>query len=240
MSVFPKLQLEAVIQSEDQTRLYAGTSFITQDENPIEEIWIRPKAAGTFVKVYDSVDNPTAKEDWYLDYAYEDADEGTVTATVRIVIDAANNDKNFTLEVITAANDKLLSADSDLITHEPDILGYVVPGRSSYLDIHRQARDRILAYLDERRIWDTNEDRLTKDSLTDKEEFKSWSKFEALVIIFEGLSNAVDDIFALKAERYRELRNTARNRGAIRLDRDGDGNTDPVKLDLRSGALIRR
>ena len=61
-----------------------------------------------------------------------------------------------------------------------------------------------------------------------------------LRLIFEGLSNALDDIFHEKALRYMEMESKARNRAALRLDRDNDGETDVIKTDLRSVGLYRR
>ena len=123
----------------------------------------------------------------------------------------------------------------------PFPMGLVVKnGRNTFLSEHRQARDNILDYLDEQRIWDQDGNRLTKDALTAAEDLKAWAKYETLVIIAEGNSNAIDDIFGDKARRWSVKRDESRSRGALRLDRDGDDITDEVKLDNRTSALIRR
>jgi hypothetical protein len=124
--------------------------------------------------------------------------------------------------------------------YEPELLNWVRAGRNSFLDVHRASQDRILTYLDEKRIWDTNGDRLTLDAITDVVEVKDWSKFMTLRLIFEGISNATDDVFHEKALRYKALEVEARNRAALRLDRDGDGETDVTKLDMRSIFMVRR
>jgi hypothetical protein len=97
-----------------------------------------------------------------------------------------------------------------------------------------------MTYLDEKRIWDTQGNRLTLDAITDVVEVKDWSKFMTLRLIFEGISNATDDVFHEKALRYKALEVEARNRAALRLDRDGDGETDVTKLDMRSIFMVRR
>ena len=107
--------------------------------------------------------------------------------------------------------------------------------------MHRNAQDRVLTWLDERRITDTSGNRLTKDAIIDIEEVNDWSKFMVLRLIFEGLSNSVDDIFSIKSEKYRELENIAKNRSMIRLDRDGDGSIDDESpVDLRTFRLKRQ
>ena len=71
------------------------------------------------------------------------------------------------------------------------------------------------------------------------EEVNDWSKFLTLKMIFEGLSNATDDIFHEKASRYAEMAFQASNRAQLRLDKDGDSVAEPA-IDLMSGSLIRR
>jgi hypothetical protein len=63
----------------------------------------------------------------------------------------------------------------------------------------------------------------------------------ALRMIFQGLSNAVDDVFDRKAEIYDMLEQSARQRVILRLDTDGDGVADTGEgLSISSGSLFRR
>ena len=227
--IFPVLETEATVQENDKTRLDGRKSFITPDEAAITLIEIEPEAAAGFIDV-------TTLQ--YLDYQY--ATDGTKTVSIRITTDGAPVTGTVTISVVTAADDKLFSGDAELVAHEPEILNYVRAGRNSFLDVHRTAQDRIITWLDEHRIWDTEGDRLTKDAIIDIEEVNDWSKFLTLKYIFEGLSNATDDIFHDKAMRYAEMASKARNRAAIRLDRDGDGNEDTAAIDLRTYRLVRR
>lgn len=233
MAIFPSVEVEGVVQVDDLTRISAVKSLATQDEAAITLVEIEPDTAVGFIDV-----TGTLAEERTLDWAY--ATDGDKTVTVRVTTDGAPVSKTATISVITAADDLLLSSDTDLIGHEGDILSWIRDGRNSFIDKHRTARDLILAYLDQQKIWRTDGTRLTAVNLTDVQEFKEWAKFETLVLIFEGLSNAIDDIFAEKARRYSVLRGQARNRAALRLDRDTDGNTDLGHLDVRSGFLYRR
>ena len=63
-----------------------------------------------------------------------------------------------------------------------------------------------------------------------------------MAIIFEGISNDVEDIFSLKADKYRGLRDGARSRSTIRLDLNEDGTVeeDVEKVNVREGLMIRR
>lgn len=228
MAIFPVLVTESKLQQFDKTRLDGTKSFISTGEAAISLIEIQPEATASFV---------TVTSDMYLDWAYET--DGSKVVTLRITTDGSPTTRTSTITVVTEANDKLFSKDSELVPHEPDIMNYVPEGRSSFINVHRLAQDRILTYLDEKRIADNDGNRLTASAIIDTEEVNDWSKFLSLQYIFEGLSSSTDDIFSEKAERYRQMVNKAKNRAVLRFDKDGDGVAD-TKADLYSMNLIRR
>jgi hypothetical protein len=227
--IFPVIQLEASVQESDKTRLDATKTYITPDEAAITLVEIEPHTGDGYIDVTTNL---------YLDWQYPT--DGEKTVTLRVTTDGAPESLIKTIMVLSVADDKLFSSDQDLMPYEPELLNWVRAGRNSFLDVHRASQDRILTYLDEKRIWDTNGDRLTLDAITDVVEVKDWSKFMTLRLIFEGISNATDDVFHEKALRYKALEVEARNRAALRLDRDGDGETDVTKLDMRSIFMVRR
>jgi len=227
--IFPVLKLEDIVQVDDQTRLDARKSYTTPDEASVTLIEIEPDTALGFLDI-------TSQQ--FLDYQY--STDGDKSVSLRITTDGAPETLTKTLTITTAVDDKLFSSDEELTSHEPDILEYVKPGRNSFLNIHRNAQDRILTWLDEHRINDIDGNRLTKDAIVDIEEVNDWSKFMVLRLIFEGLSNSVEDLFSNKAQMYRELEAIARNRSQIRLDKNGDGDIDPTAYDLRSFGLVRK
>lgn len=228
--IFPILELEDVVQINDKTRLDGRKVFITPDEAAISLIEIEPEATAGYIDVTNES---------YLDWQYSTS--GTKTVTIRVTTDGVPTSFSKDIESVLPAEDKLFSVDTDITSHEPDVLNYVREGRSSFLDIHRKAQIRIVSWLNEQRIWDIDGNALTKDAIINVEEVSQWSKYLALQLIFEGLSNATDDIFHEKAMRYRELAFTAKNRGAIRLDTNKDGEQDVNETeDLRSIRLVRR
>lgn len=228
--IFPKLVLESVVQINDKTRLDGTKSFISTDEAAITLVEIEPETSAGYVDVTSLS---------YLDWQYSTA--GTKTVTIRITTDGSAVSTTGTISVLSIADDALFSSDAELVQHEGDIMNYVRDGRSSFLDKHRAAQDRILGWLDEHRIWDNDNNRLTKDAVINNDEVNDWSKFLTLQIIFQELSNAIDDIFFEKSERYRKLAEASRARAVLRLDFDGDGTQEVNESrDIRSTRLLRR
>ena len=111
---------------------------------------------------------------------------------------------------------------------------------------HRKAQEIIIAYLDEQKIWKNDGTRISKQdiaAITDPDvvdQFKQWSTYQTLLIVFESIKVSGADIFETKKDYYKDLRNGARKRSALRLDLDGDNVTDTIPYDLRSLRLIRR
>lgn len=226
MGIFGNLHLEEKLQINEKTRLDCSRSFVS-NEAAISLMRIKPEASGSFV---------TVTTDKYLDWAYETA--GTKTVTVEITTDGAAHEFTKTIEVVSEANDYLWSSDADLVQHEPDIMNYVPEGKNAFLNIHRLAQTRILAWLDEKKIWDDDNNKLTAAAVA-AADMAEWSKYLTLQYIFEGLSNSMDDIFHEKGLRYRALAETAASRAVLRLDIDGDGSTDE-KVNNFTGLLLRR
>ena len=235
MAIFPQAILEGKVRVDDLFRIDASKSTSTQDESDISNVEI--DAGDGYISVFGS----GVSDEWYLDYSY--STDGTKTINVRVTCGSSNAVKSFSIESVTSANDEVLTTDQDLMGHESEILQYLRPGKASFIDKHRQAVVNILDYLDRNKIWRTDgtnvNKRLTFSHITDSLEFKSWSVYETLTIIFGNLSNSIDDIFAKKESDYRTLRDAARNRASLRLDRDADGTTDQP-MELRTSRLLRR
>jgi len=230
--IFPKNTHELVVQVDDKIRLDATLSFVTEGET-ITDIEIKPSATDSFISVMnDDYDK------WYLDWAYED--EGEITVSLKITSDLGTKTKNYSITVLTEEEDALFSNDNDLIAYEPDLKRMLPQGKNSFIYAHRKAQEKILAYLDEQRIWKSDNTRFSKNDITDKEEFHRWSVFQTLLIIFESMQVSVNDIFQEKREQYDKDMREARNRASLRLDVDGDGNTDTVPYNIRSTMMVRR
>lgn len=147
---------------------------------------------------------------------------------------------SFYQKVYTEYGDKLFSSDFDLKTHEEDILKWVSPGRSSFKDVHRRVQDLIFEYLAGHGYIKSTDEKFTKWDIKDHKELRDWATYMALQLIMEGCSNAVDDVFYRKAQKYSGLAIQARNR-FVAIDIDGDGVVQSdEQLRLHSINLYRR
>tara|TARA_Y100001937_G_scaffold38865_2_gene55293 strand:- start:3232 stop:3930 length:699 start_codon:yes stop_codon:yes gene_type:complete len=176
----------------------------------------------------------------FLDVAYDSA--GIKTIHVTLTLDNADTialAKEIT--VVSEATENLFSFDSELLSHEPDLMNYLSEPYCDYRYAHRLAQSRIMAILDERGITDTDGNRIVAADVKDIEECNDWSKFLALQYIFESLSNAIDDIFADKANRYKQMVTQASNRAYLRLDYDSDGTLESTERgSANTGRIYRR
>lgn len=230
--IFPNLRFENIVQVNDKFRLFAGNTFSTPDEE-ITNILVRPEAVASFIPIFNSNDSKR-----YLDYAYSTL--GNKTITLRVVSDQQTLDIDYELSCLSEEQDKLFSDDNDLFPYEPDVFRYLPPGKNSFKYAHREAQTKIVEFLDEQRIWKRNNKAFTKEDLIDITEFRRWSLFQTLLIIFESSQLNVGDIFQEKREQYEKDMRTARNRASIRLDVDGDGVIDEQPVNIRTTMLVRR
>jgi len=234
MAIFPHIEIEAIVQENDKIRIKCDKSFVSKDEAAITLVEIEPLAANGFIDVTGS-----SYKDWYLDWEY--ATEGTITVSCRVTTDGSPTTITKDLEVISAANDKLFSADSDLVLHKSDVLKYLPDGKSSFLYLHRRAQDRIVRWVDDMGYRDINGDKFTKDDFIDLTEVKDWSTFMVLAMIMDDLSNAVDDVFDRDHMQFKEKAFSASNKAVLRLDYDGDGlQEDGEHINMSSVRMFRR
>jgi len=230
MAIFPNLFLENIVQVDDKTRLNAGASFVSSNSPNILKIEIDPDAEGWI--------DVTVKG--YLDWVYTTA--GAKAPKVRVtVVGGGEQSKTYALTVRTKLEDNLFSNDEDLQNHEPDILKWVKDGRSSYLDLHRRAQELILDTLYRLGYTDRQRNRLGADAVVDILEVKEWSTYMVLYLIFNGLSNAVDDVFMKKAEIYKNKAKARMTSATLKLDLNGDGELSPSETqDMTSIWVVRR
>jgi hypothetical protein len=234
--IFPRINADSLVQVNDGLRIDARKT-IYKDLAEITDVLISPEDVAmdpVFISVYNSGDF----DDWYLNWVYETA--GEKKARVK-VIDTDLNEKviAITVNVVTEAADLLFSKDSDILQSEPDILRYLPEGKTSFTFMHREAQRRILAFLDEQRIWKVNNIRFEKEDIIDMEEFVHWSRFLVLHLIYAAKIVSVDDFFSFKANEYEGLMKAARGRSTLRLDRNDSGTVDTL-LDRVSTFQVRR
>lgn len=236
MAIFPIVELESTIQIGDKTRISSVDSF-TQNEAAITLVEINPDVGGAQDEWFDVGLNA---RNWFLDWVYSDGSSRTASVATRITTDGAPITTTKTIEVITADDDMLFSDDQDILQYEPQLLDYVRKGRSSFLDYHRGTQFLILDYLNDQNQRDIEGNRFTKEDVIDVLEVKKWSTYWTMARIFESISNAIDDVFAQKAERYMGMAEEARSKGVLRLDIDGDGTLEKSEnLQFQSRTLVR-
>lgn len=234
-NIFGNLELEAVVQTNDKTRLDASKSFIPKGGETVNHVKISPETGVALINVH-AAGNP---KDWHLDWEYTTA--GTKTVTLEIKAGPTTSTFTKTIEVITPEADKLLSKDSDLIQFEPDILKWLPAGKNTFNNIHRISQALILDWLDSIRIWRTDGSKLTKNDISLTDDLKQLSVYMTLELIFMGISNRQDDVFLNKARQYGQKALLVQARGRIQADFNGNGTLDKGEgADLRSLTLVRR
>lgn len=228
--LFLQIKNESMVAVNDKTRIDISKSFISGLEPTIENFFIIPETG-------EEID---VTETMYLDWVYDT--NTAYTVIVKAVDDlAVEYTKEATITVLSETEDNLFSNDSDIIALETDILQWVQDGRDSFLDKHREAQKEILNELDAVRIWKDNGERYVAGDIVDIQEFKDWSKYVTLRIIFEGISNAIDDVFSVKATKYESHAVQAKKRATFRLDGNSDGTNDiHENVNNFSGRLILR
>lgn len=208
MGPFGVLEVEPIVQVGDKTRMDYSKSYprdeITDFEISFDGLSYLKVSGGFFDYQFDSPGTKTI----YLKIT--DKQDGETVATKEI-------------KVLSKEEDALFSGDSDLTAHEPDILKYVPQGRNSFLNVHREAQNRILETLDQEGYATVDGMKITKEAFIDKSEVRAWSKFLTLKLIFEGLSNAVDDVFSQKALKYSSDAIRSKDRVYLRYDFNKDG-----------------
>ncbi len=255
--LFPVLETEDIVQVGDQTRLSAIKSFVSKGESAIAKVEIQPESGGDWFNVTGS-----GPKDWFLDWQYA-GDTRDIVPSVRVSIaepaedeDSDNEDDESpedeatehkltaiagAMKIISKADDKLFSADTDLIALEPDVLKYVIQGRSSFLNVHRAAQKKILESLDESGVVDKSGHKLTKAAVVDVSEVAAWSRDLTLHLIFKSLILSADDVFESKMKFYSKEVVSRTERAILRLDLNGNGTIETREgVAQMSAALVRR
>lgn len=153
--------------------------------------------------------------------------------------------KTYYVQVLTPETDFLFSTDQDLIAEEADVMKYPPKGRASFLNVHRKAQQHIVDWLDRNGYRDESGAKLTKWHLPDRGQVRLWSSYMALKFIFQGVQNAVDDVFSEKAKTYEGLEIVSRNRAVLELglnkaSRDAGKTDKEISPSSWSGGVVRR
>jgi hypothetical protein len=233
--IFPVVHLDSTSQVNEKIRIDCSQSFVSKGSVAITKLEIEAEASAGYVDVFNA-----DADEWYLDWVYTTA--GTKTVSVKITAGTTTTVTQ-TIEVVSVASDALFSSDNALKAVEPDIMKWLPAGKSTWNFAHRRAQEIILNTLYKNRIYTNDGAKLTKAEVLDVSEVSDWSTYLVLSMIFNGISNAVDDVFSRKSEMYSEKSQKAMNLAfnVLKLDYDKSGTlTSSEKVDLRSGTMVRR
>jgi len=166
---------------------------------------------------------------------------GKKIVTVYVSNATQTDTKYFLINCYSADGDRLFCTDNDLVAHEPDIMKWVPDGRSSFKNVYRRAQKLIIAWLDEKGYVNVFGNKFNKNDVIDLEEVRQWATFMSLRLIFQGMSNAIDDVFDRKSKLYELDEQAARQRTILRIDTNKDGIANEVEgISISSGSLFRR
>jgi hypothetical protein len=152
--------------------------------------------------------------------------------------DSLSIDKS--IKLYSIAGDALFSSDQDLVGQKSDILKWTKAGRNSFLDFHRKAQNEIIDFFRGKGFINTYGDPLRLKNFVKPEDLNQWSVFLTLRLIFDDISDEVDDIHYVEARQFEGREMRLRDR-YMRLDNDDDGVADKGEgINLTSGRLFRR
>jgi hypothetical protein len=233
------IEADQVVQENEKFRISFGKSFLTPDEiSPVTLVEVRADTSLAFIPL----PNPTDSQFWYLDWVYPVA--GSYTFEVQITAGLTVASKTGTVTVKTAVADKLFSKDSDLVSEEFDITNWLPQGRSTWNFIHRRAKDRIMEEMDKSRIFNVDGTKITDAQILNVNEFKNWSIYLTLAMIFQGISNNKEDVFIDKRKYYetKQLQYKEYALNFLRLDMNKNGTDEPLEdyVDARSTIALKR
>ena len=226
--LFPLLRSDDKAQMGDKLRLDGSKSFVAPT-GVISKYEFDPTNGGTFI------DTGTVS---YMDWVYATA--GTKTAKLRITSGLATAVITTDIVVVSSAADALFSDDAALYEIEPTIMKYLPPERSSFKYVHRRVQKHIIDTYAQRRVYKEDGSKIQVVDIIDVTEVANWATIMALGYIFQGLSNAIDDVFDKKAKKY-FMSAYAAEHLALRFDFNGDAELSEFEnYDMITTGLFRR
>ena len=145
-----------------------------------------------------------------------------------------------TIKLYSVEGDALFSNDQDLAGQKSDIMRWTKAGRNSFLDFHRKAQKEIIDFFRGKGFINTFGDPLRLKNFVKPGDLNQWSVFLTLRLIFDDISDEIDDIHYVEARRFEAREMRLRDR-YMRIDNDDDGVADTGEgINLTSGRLFRR
>jgi len=220
--LFPKADVDSLVQRYDMFRIDASKSFYTGDLADLTEVNIYPD----FDNAPGTVFNLVAEEQecWILDWAYKTAADYTVKIEMKTA--SLTEEISYIVKAITAEEDNLISDDSMLYALESELKKYVPYGRNSWKYLHRAARNEMLDYMYRNGIYNPDGTEVLASQLKSESKLEVWSTYETLLLIYQEIKTSNSEAFNEKLVDYAEKRANARKRYKIEYDTNKDGNVD--------------
>ena len=219
--LFPKADLDSLVQIDDMFRIDAMGSFFTSGE-VVTELNIYPDFDNNPATVFNTyLEN--CPEEWHLDWGYSVAGTYSVKVEMKTAVDTV--ERSYSIDAITAADDFLQSDDSMIYARESDLKTRLPYGRNSWKYLHREALVEILDYMARNGKRNKDGSKIEKTQLIG-DKLDQWSTFETMLLIYQELKVSDSDLWNEKIEEYTERRNRARELYLFAYDSDGDGDVD--------------
>jgi len=235
---FINIETESIIQVYDRLRINCKKSAGSNDHSKVSKVEIKPESTESYIQVSDNL-SPLDSDKWYLDWEYKTS--GVKTISVKFSFeDLTNKIETIDIECISASDDYLFSSDDDLKIHEVDIIEFLKPWKTSYKNFHRRSQAMIMQELDRKGFRSIDNTKLLKSQIMDKSEINEWSLFLTLRLIMDSIVNTKDDIYQVKAKRYKDLSDNASLKAFITFDYNKDGQIDPTEqIEITSIQVFR-
>lgn len=218
--LFPKANIDSLVQVADMFRIDAQGSFFTNGEE-LTEFNIYPDFANAPTTVFNVLSD--CPEDHYLDWAYETAGEYSIKVEMKTL--SETKAITYTINVITEADDNLLSTDAMVYSYESELKKYLPFGRNSWKYLHRKAQEEILDYMYRNGIFNPDGSKIEKSQLIG-DKLEKWSTFETILLIYQDIKTSNAEAFNEKLEDYSFKRNEARKIYKMSYDSNKDGVVD--------------
>lgn len=218
--LFPKADVDKLVQNYDMFRIDASGSFSTSEE-ALTEVNIYPDYVNDPALVYDKAAED--KDCWILDWAYKT--EGTYTVRVELKTLSATEYVEYEVVSISEAEDFLFSDDSMIYSYENELRRYLPMGRNSWKYMHRKAQEEILDYFYRNAILNPDKTKIEKTQLIG-DKLDKWSTFETILLIYQDIKTSNAEAFNEKIVDYSLKRAEARKRYVLEYDSNKDGIVD--------------
>ena len=220
--LFPKADVDSLIQILDMFRIDASKSFFTGDIADLTEINIYPDFVNEPGTVFNLVTED--QECWILDWAYKTAAEYTIKIEMKTA--TLTEEVIYSVTAITEAEDNLISNDSMIYALESELKRYLPLGRNSWKYLHRAARNEMLDYMYRNGIYNPDGTEVLASQLKAESKLEDWAKYETMLLIYQEIKTSNSEAFNEKLVDYAEKRANSRKRYKIEYDTNKDGNVD--------------